>query len=323
MRIGLRGYFHHSVIFPLILGAAYLLSGCAPTMTGSVKQDISVTGQTKKLEEVGADYRGPQYTVAILTFKNKTPSKVLGVGEAATDILRTIVKQAGLEPISLTDDEMREQDRLIELQQTGALKRGRKEAAEGFESVDFRISGAVTAYSEVEESSDVLIAQSKTQVARVQVDYALVDIATGKTLLAESGAGEYRKKTGGFLGLGSRSTYDTGLRDGALRDALSKAMTRMIEKLNATPFQGRILLVDGDDVVIRAGYKSKLEPGTEFAVYRPGKELVDPETGRVLGRRQKKIGTIVLTSHQGERISEATIKSGAAFKAGDIVKVVR
>lgn len=301
--------------------AAFFLTSCTPAMTGAVKEDVSITGQTRKLEDEGFRYSGPQYNIAILAFSNKTPSRVLGVGEAATDILRTIVKKAGLEPISLTEGEMREQEKLIALQQTGAVKTGKKNAAEGFDPVDFRISGAVTSYSEVEESSDVLVAQSKTQVARVQVDYALVDVATGKTLLAESGMGEYRKKTGGVLGFGSRSTADVGLREGALRDALTKAMTRMVEKLNAAPFQSRIVAIDGPTVIIRAGTKSRLAPGTVLGVFRPGQDLVDPDTGRVIGKREKRIGEIMVTDHSGERVSEATIKSGVGFSVGDVIKV--
>jgi curli biogenesis system outer membrane secretion channel CsgG len=307
----------------IVIQAGYLLTACSPKTTGAVRDDVSITGQTDRLEEEGVKYSGPQYNVAILTFKNKTPSRVLGVGEAATDILRTIVKKAGLEPIVLSEDEMREQERLIELQQTGAVKTGRKSASEGFESLDYRVSGAVTSYSELEEGSDILIAQSKTQVARVQVDYALVDVATGRSLLAESGMGEYRKKTGGLFGLGSKSSVDVGLREGALRDALTKAMTRMVEKLNAQPFKGAVLAIDGPVVVVRAGTRSRIEPGTVLSVYRPGADLVDPDTGRVIGKRQKKIGEIVLTEHQGERISEAEISSGAGFRAGDIIKAYR
>lgn len=307
----------------LLAAGSVAISGCTPKTTGAVREDVSLTGQTQRLEEAGINYRGPAYNVAILQFDNRTPSKVLGVGEAATDILRTIVKQSGLEPMVLTKDEMRQQERMIELQQTGAVKTGRKDAAEGFESVDFRISGAVTSYSELEESSDILLAQSKTHVARVQVDYALVDIASGKTLLSESGLGEYRKKTGGLLGLGSRSTADTGLRDGALRDALTKAMTKMVDKLNARPFESRVVLVEPAAVVIRAGTKSRLANGTTLGVYRPGADLVDPETGRVIGKREKLIGEIIITSHQGENVSEAAIRSGVGFQTGDVVREIR
>lgn len=301
-------------------GLLIATASCSPTITGAVKEDVGITGQTQRLEEAGAQYRGPEYNVAIVTFANKTPGKALGIGEAATDILRTIVKNAGLEPIGLSDDEMRQQEKMIALQQTGAVKTGLKNASAGFESVDFRISGAITSYSELEEGSNILVAQSKTQVARVQVDYALVDVATGRSLVAESGMGEYRKSTGGAFGLGSKSTADVGLREGALRDALSKAMTRMIEKLNQLPFQGRVLVVEGTTIVIKAGTRSRLPEGTVFEVLRPGQDLIDPDTGRVIGKREKRIGEIALTSHQGDKISEAVVRSGGGFQAGDVIK---
>ncbi|MFQ5442916.1 MAG: CsgG/HfaB family protein [Thermodesulfobacteriota bacterium] len=316
----LASYLKASVFLSVTLALYLLTAGCAPTTTASVKEDVTITGQTKELEAEGVNYRGPDYNVAIIAFKNKTPSKVLGVGRAATDILRTIVKKSGLEPILLTEGEMLEQERLIELQQTGALKEGKKDVAEGFESVDYRISGSVTAYSEVEESINTILTQSKTTIAKVQVDYALVDVQTGKSLLAESGMGEYRKKTGGFLGLGSRTSFDASLRDGALRDALTKAMTKMAEKLNDEPFTGRVLAVEGPTLYIRAGTRSRLDPGTVFSVYRTGKKLVDPDTGRVLGRLQQKVGEIVLTSHQDDKISLANVKAGAGFEAGDVIK---
>lgn len=303
------------------LVVAGLISGCGIKTTGAVKDDVTLTDQTKKLEEAGAKYRGPEYNVAILEFENKTPSKTIGVGEAATDILRTIVKQTGLEPIVVTRAELKEQDRLIELQQTGVVKQGRKDASEGYDSLDFRITGSVTAYHELEESSDTLLTQKKKHIARVQVDYALVDVATGKSLVAESGMGEYAKQTSGMLGLGAKSTADPGLRDGALRDALSKAMTKMVEKLNQMPFQGKVLHVDGSAITVRAGTRSRLDPGTILNVYRPGDDLVDPDTGRVIGKREKLIGEVKITEHQGERISESVVNTGAGFKAGDVIKV--
>lgn len=299
------------------------LAGCSPTTSGQVKDDVSVTGQTQRVEAAGAQYSGPQYTIAIIKFSNKTPSKVLGLGESATDILRTLVKNAGLEPIDVTEDAMRQQEELIRLQQTGAVKTGKKDAAEGFDSIDYRIQGAITAYSEVEEGMDLALAGSKTQIARVQVDYSLVDMASGKSLLAESGMGEYRKGATQFLGMGGRTTADTGLRDGALRDALSKAMEKMINKLNAQPFTGRVLALDGPTVIIRAGEKSRLAPGTKLGVYRPGQDLIDPETGRSLGKREKQIGEIIIASHQNERVSEARVSSGAGFQPGDIVRAIR
>ncbi len=308
----------------IVLGASLLWgTGCTPTTTGQVRDDTSVTGQTQRLESAGSRYSGPAYTVALIKFQNKTPSKVLGIGEAATDILRTQLKAAGLEPIDVSQEAMQQQEELIKLQQTGAVKAGKKDAAEGFESIDYRVQGAITGYSEVEEGSDYGLGGSKRQIARVQVDYSLIDAASGKSLLAESGMGEYQKSTTQVLGMGGRSTADVGLRDGALRDAFAKAMEKMINKLSAQPFTGRIVAMDGQTAIIRAGEKSKLASGTKLGVYRPGQDLIDPETGRSLGKREKMIGELTLTSHTNDRVSEAHVSSGAGFQAGDIVRALK
>ena len=301
---------------------ALIFSGCT-SMGGTVKKDESLTDQTEKLEKAGSSYRGPAYTIGIITLGNKTPSKVLGIGEAATDILRTSLKQAGLEPILLTKDELKQQDAMIELQQSGIVKTGKKDAAEGMDSIDFRVSGAITSYSELNESSNVILTQTKTQIARVGVDYALVDIASGKTLVAKSGQGEYKKKTRKVLGLGDKSSADTSLRQGALRDAMNKAVEAMILELSKRPFQGRVLLMDGDAVIFKAGTRSKLDSGAALAVYRPGKELIDPDTGRSLGKREKKIGEIRLSSHTNESVSEGSIVSGSDFRKGDLLKAIQ
>src|SRR3989337_3370996 len=98
-------------LLPLVSAVMLYGTSCSPKTTGAVKDDVSMTQQTAKLEEAGVNYNGPQYNVAIMTFETKNPGKVLGIGEAATDILRTIVKKSGLEPVSLTEGEMKEKER--------------------------------------------------------------------------------------------------------------------------------------------------------------------------------------------------------------------
>jgi curli biogenesis system outer membrane secretion channel CsgG len=301
---------------------AATLSACTTSSTGVVKDDTTLTGETGRLAEAGARYTGPEYTVGIVAFGNKTPSKVQGIGEAATTILRTQMEQAGLNALLLDEQELKEHKQIVDLQQSGVVKAGKKRADEGFDAVDFRLSGAITAYSEVEEGVDAIVFQSKTRLARVTVDYALVDVVTGKSLVAESGAGEYRKKTTGSLGLGAKASHDPNLRDGALRDALAKAMNKMVAKLSTLPFRGKVVLADSDSVVIRAGTRSRLSEGTSLDVFHRGAEIRDPDSGELLGTKETKIGVIRISGHQNERLSNATIVSGKGFQSGDVVKVV-
>ena len=227
----IKGFTFRPVLLCFFAALLITAVGCGPRSKGVVKEDVTVTKTGAELEDLGELYRGPLYNVAIIAFENQTPSKSIDIGGAATEVVRSIVKKSGLEPILLTSRELSEQERLTALEQTGAVRIGKKDSTRGFEDIDYRISGAITSYSEVEEGSKSLISKSKTLVAKVQVDYALVDIESGRSLVADTGFGEYKKKTGSTLGFGTKSTADPSIRDGALRDALTKAMVRMIEKI--------------------------------------------------------------------------------------------
>ncbi len=313
-----RGIFRY-LVFVL---AIVFFAGCGPTTKGVVKDDVTLTGESEKLTEAGLKYSGPAYNVGIVHFENKgAKGGWKGFERHVTSILWTLVKQSGLEPVYISGQRLRERERLLELEQSGVMEEGMRSSAQKLESIDYQISGAITSYSEIEEGTDILIAKTKTQVARIQVDYGLTDVATGKSLLVESGMGEYRKTTGGFFGLGSKSTADPALRDGALRDALTKAMNKMIAKLNEQEFVSNVLAVEGNIVYIRAGEKSRFKKGTVFSVYRPGEKLIDPETGRAIGRRQSKVAEVVLTKHQSDRISLTKIKSGADIISGDVIRL--
>jgi len=297
--------------------------GCSSTITGKVEKNVSVTEQTKNLEKAGEKYTGPEYTIGIKTLANKTPSKVLGIGEAATTILVTMLKDAGLMPITMSKEDMDVYDEWVADQQGGGAGIGKKDAADPSDSIDFIFMGAITSYSELEEGSDYLLASSKTEIVKIGVDYRLVDMSSKRTLVAKSGHGEYGKKNWRIFGLGGHSSTDNTLRDGALRDAMSKAIENMILELSKKPFVGRILLMDGDTVIFKAGMRSKLKSGDRFAVYRRGKKLIDPDTDRFLGWSEKKIGEVTLSSHQNEKISQGSISSGSGFRKGDVLKHIK
>ena len=69
----------------LIILAAFISTGCAPTTSGQVRNDTTVTGTSAELktESDVSNYKGPKLRVGVVNFQNKTPSRVLGIGEAA------------------------------------------------------------------------------------------------------------------------------------------------------------------------------------------------------------------------------------------------
>jgi curli biogenesis system outer membrane secretion channel CsgG len=301
-------------------------AGCAPTISGAVKDDTTVTGTSKELAKTTTDveeYQGPKLRVGVVNFQNKTPSKVLGIGEAAADILGTILQKSG-RFIVIPQQDM---ESIAGQQAMGASGMVNPDTAAKMGEVlglNAIVTGAVTAYSEAEEGSDLLLYKSKKQIARVTVDYRIVDTTTGVQLMADSGAGVYEKSVGRVLGLGGKTSYDSDLRDGALRDALTKAMVNMQKQLGKRKWSGRVAQVDGRTLYINAGQKSGLDVGTKLDVYRTGKAIIDPVTKMKLGTTENKIGQALVTRNDlGDQadLSIATPSSGSGFQIGDIVKI--
>jgi len=304
------------------------VTGCAPTISGAVKDDTTVTGTSKELAKTTTDveeYQGPKLRVGVVNFQNKTPSKVLGIGEAAADILGTILQKTGrfiVIPQQDLDSIMQQQH----LGATGAINPDTAAKMGEVLGLNAIVTGAVTAYSEAEEGQDMLVYKSKKQIARVTVDYRIVDTTTGVQLLADSGAGIYEKSTGKVLGMGGKTSYDPDLRDGALRDALTKAMVNMQKQLGKRKWQGRIAQVEGRDLYINAGEKSGLQVGTKLDVYRAGKAIIDPVTKVKKGTTETKIGQALVTKNDigdDADLSIAAPSSGTGFAIGDIVKIAQ
>jgi curli biogenesis system outer membrane secretion channel CsgG len=314
-----------TLIGAVLVMVTLIVAGCSPSMSGAVKDDTTLTDTGKQLKtssDVG-DYKGPKLRVGVVNFQNKTPSRVLGIGEAAADILGTILQKTERFIVIPQQD----LDSILSQQRMGATGVINPETAAKMGEVmglNAIVTGAVTAYSEAEEGTDFIVGKSKKQIARVTVDYRIVDTTTGVQLMADSGAGIYEKKVTTVLGAGSKAGYDSDLRDGALRDALNKAMVNMMKSLGRRKWNGRVAQVDGSSLYINAGQKSGLNVGDKLDVFRPGKQIIDPVTKQKLGTTESKIGqAIVQQNDLGDEgdLSIASPTSGMGFKAGDIVKL--
>jgi curli biogenesis system outer membrane secretion channel CsgG len=318
--------FSRLVLMAMIASGLVFSAGCAPSTSGAVKDDTTLTGTSKELAKTTTDveeYQGPKLRVGVVNFQNKTPSKVLGIGEAAADILGTILQKTG-RFIIIPQQDMESIMQQQHLGATGAVNPDTAAKMGEILGLNAIVTGAVTAYSEAEEGKDFILGKSKKQIARVTVDYRIVDTTTGVQLMADSGAGIYEKSVTTVLGAGGRASYDPDLRDGALRDALTKAMVNMQKQLGKRKWQGRIAQVEGRDLYINAGEKSGLQVGTKLDVFRTGKAIIDPVTKVKLGTTESKIGQALVTKNDlGDQadLSIATPSSGSGFQIGDIVKI--
>ncbi|MBI4689162.1 MAG: hypothetical protein HY754_02665 [Nitrospirae bacterium] len=316
--------YRYLIISVMIILAITNLSGCAATISGAVRDDTTVTETSKELAPTEKDvYNGPKLRVGVVNFQNKTPAKVLGICEAAADILGTILQKTG-RFIIISAQDIRS---IIEQQKLGASGLVTPDTAAKIGQIlglNAIVTGAITAYSEAEEGKDFILYQRKEQIARVTVDYRVIDAATGAQIIADSGAGIYRKATSQVAGMGSKSTYDTDLRDGALRDALTKAMVNMVKQLGTRKWSGRIAYIKGGQIFINGGQKCGINVGDKLDVYRGVEDILDPVTKVKIGVSEDYVGQVkIIKNDSGDNndMSLASPFSGKGFKVGDIVRL--
>ncbi len=166
-----------------------------------------------------------------------------------------------------------------------------------------------------------------TTTARVTVDLRIVNVNTGEITMAKSAEGEDSSTGLDNVGIEdidfhNSSSWDNTQLGIASREAINECVEYIVEDMQGLPWEGKIIKASGTTIYMKPGSKGGVQPGMEFAVYRPGEELIDPDTGISLGSEETKIGTIQYTADIGEgKAGKALVKSGTGFQAGDLVRI--
>ena len=297
---------------------ALFLSGCTSTVK-SVHRDDNV--KVNAMEASSVDFKGAKLRVGVVNFENNAARKVRDIEIVATNILTTMLQESGQFIVVPRQD----LDAILDQQDLSASKIIGPNTAIHLGKVlglNAILTGSITSYAELVESSNTILTQSKTLVAKVGVDYRIVDTTTGVQLFASHGNGEFRKTSGGLLGFGSKSSADTSLKDGALRDALAKAMNKITEQLTSDLWSGRIAQIKDDFIYINAGKQTGLRIGDTLIVQELGEDIIDPQTGVSLGRAPGVVrGKLQINGFFGNNGSVAGVISGGGFKNNDLVKL--
>ena len=95
----------------------------------------------------------------------------------------------------------------------------------------------------------------------------------------------------------------------ALEDAVGQAVVFLIQQLEGIPWEGSVVLVKGNNVIINRGSREGVQVGREFRVGGV-EELIDPDTGELLDSEMTEAGTIKVTKVK-EKIAYCTPVTGA------------
>jgi curli biogenesis system outer membrane secretion channel CsgG len=132
---------------------------------------------------------------------------------------------------------------------------------------------------------------------KVAMDIRVVDTTTGE-IIENYRVEEKARSTALNAGInvknvsiGSNQFMKTPLGE-ATRRAINAAVQRFTAGAAKIAWIGRIADVEGSDVYINAGKKDGVQQGDKFRVFRTTQAITDPDTGRVLKRKEQAIGTL-------------------------------
>lgn len=166
-----------------------------------------------------------------------------------------------------------------------------------------------------------------TKTARVAVDIRLVNTGTGEIVAAKSADGEDSSTGLDNVGIEdvnfhNSTTWDNTQLGIASRIAIEKCVDYINEGMSGIPWEGKIIKASGGTIYMKPGSKGGVQPGMKFSVYRPGEELIDPDTGISLGSEESKIGEIEYLADVADgKAGKAIVKSGTGMQTGDLIRI--
>lgn len=275
--------------------------------------------------------KGPKKSIAVLDFDNRANfAGQWNLGEGMADMLTTalvktnrfiVVERPRIKKI------LKEQD---------LVASGRTAKAEGARigkliPAQIGVMGAITEFSFKQQETGLdfgfkhVAAGFVTGAAHIGLNLRMIDTTTGQIL-----ASDRVEKKATYTGIkGAYTNKDFAIGAGhfektplgkATQQALHEAVYKVAMNMRKVPWQGRIVLVQGERIIINCGKREGIVPGQQFIVFSKGEELTDPETGEILGSEETKAGKISAVQIK-DKYSYAKSDAGEGFKRGDILRL--
>jgi hypothetical protein len=107
----------------------------------------------------------------------------------------------------------------------------------------------------------------------------------------------------------------------ALRASVNKAVYRLVEWADKRPWSGKVVAVEDGRVTIDAGFRQGLAEAMVLHAVGSGRELIDPESGRILGSVSEQIGRLQIVEVR-ENLAIAVVLEGCeGIGRGDRVEL--
>jgi curli biogenesis system outer membrane secretion channel CsgG len=295
-----------------VVASAALVSGCATQSPPMAVKDApqSVEVQKQMQQETG------RALLAKPTLKRKI---ALGRVSNETSYGKSLLRDSSGDPVGkqiadMLSKALTESGAYVVLERTDLSKLQDESRLTGTRQnlvgVDALLMGSLTEFGRKTVGESGFVSASKKQVAFAKIDIRVVDVATGQSLFATSGAGESSTQTASTFGFGSQAGYDSTLNDSSIRQAISEVVNRLTVEFSRRPWQTSIIGVDNGRYFISGGKAQGLKPGMVFSVQTLGEKVKSPQTGFEIALPGKEVATIRVESLFGDtEMSEGAVTS--------------
>jgi curli biogenesis system outer membrane secretion channel CsgG len=177
----------------------------------------------------------------------------------------------------------------------------------------------------------------KQAKAVVGISARMVNTDTGEILVAAEGKGE-SKRSGLLLGGGggsnggggggavdmSSSNFGNTILGEAVGQAVTEVAKQLDDKVSSLPthaveISGLVADVSGNTLILNVGGKAGVKVGDHLGIFRQGRQIKDPATGKVLKTVVTKLGDVTITEVD-DTSSTGTFAGAETPKVGDAVQ---
>ncbi len=290
---------------------AFALFGKATTKTESGNADMKL-----------GEYKGIKHAIGVKDFENSSGwAGHWKIGDNLSAMLESALYDSGRFIVVEREklgDVILEQD----LAASGRAAPAKKVAQTGkIRLARYLATGAVTEVDESQSGAKGGIRIKGFRIgggrseAQVTVIVKLIDTTTGEIVAKERVVGK-ASNTSAKVGLSvaGMSTDLGGFKKTPLgqaaQDCINKATYFIAKNMEEFPVEGAVVKATSKGVIINRGSLYSVEVGQKLVMETEGEELLDPDTGAILGREDGKlIGKLVVTS-VNEKFSYCTVVEG-------------
>jgi curli biogenesis system outer membrane secretion channel CsgG len=267
-----------------------------------------------------------RYTISVAKFRNESGwHGQWDVGDGFTTIM-TAELDASRNFVVLGDSEMREEAMIEQdFAASGRAAGGKKAPKTGrMTPAQLLVRGSITHVQRDTSGGGgglsfkgIRVGGSKGK-AEINITVYLVDTETGQVKASTKVVGKSGKKGvslgyhGSSLGglTGNMAGFQKDNLGKATEDAVAQAVQFLTEQLESVPWEGTVVMVKPDKLVINRGSREGVTEGMNFEVGSI-EELVDPDTGEVLDVELTRVAMLKVTKVK-EKISYCKAVEGGS-----------